>query len=417
MQTSIPRVLVLPARSASRGRVKILQVLAEDTLGGTELHAVMVAHRLREDAAYQTSIVTCTPPGSIHRLASDDGTSCSTVAARSWPLRVARLALFLRRERFDVIEAYGAKASTAARIANVLAGRRSSMIVGVQGLHLTEALDPGALKERIARAIERGSQGTVDAYDVNSLQAVDTLVACGVAGSRIRYIPNGVDTDYWIPSSMPIGDRAAIVVCAARLVSRKRQSDLIEAFNASGLASTGAQLFLVGDGPERPRLEQQVRDKGLHESVVVCGVLPHRELRDLYHRAVVAVLPSSWEGMPASILEAQACGLAVIGSDVNGTRDVVAHRRTGLVYHLGDIDALRDDLLTVIEDRPFATRMGAAARQAVIENYSLDGLVRSKTALYESVRSTSTAVSGAAESTSVKRGDATAISENARWRG
>lgn len=381
-----PRALLLPDRFIMRGRVKILQVLAEDTLGGTELHVVMVAHRLRQDVAYETSIVTLSPPGLIHRLASENGTPCSAVAARVWPLGVARMALLLRRERFDVIEAYGAKASTTARLANALAGRPSSMIVGVQGVHLTEALDPKAFKERVARAIERGGHGAVDAYDVNSLESVDTLAACGVSASRVRYIPNGVDTDYWTPASTPITDRAAIVVCAARLVPRKRQGDLIEAFAASGLASAGARLFLVGDGPERPRIEQQVRDAGLQEAVVVCGILPHHELRELYDRAVVAVLPSSWEGMPASVLEAQACGLPVIGSDVNGTRDVIATGSTGLLYELGDIGALRDKLLMMMEDRPSATELGAAARQAVIRNYSLDALVRSKADLYDDVR-------------------------------
>ncbi|MEJ7786359.1 MAG: glycosyltransferase, partial [Solirubrobacteraceae bacterium] len=317
-----------------------------------------------------------------------------TVAARGWPLRVARIALLLRRERFDVIEAYGTKASVAARLANALAGRPSSMIVGVQGLHLTEALDPKALKERVARAIERGGQRAVDAYDVNSLEAVDTLAACGVPASRVRYIPNGVDTDFWAPADTPITDRSPIVVCAARLVARKRQSDLIEAFAASGLASAGGRLFLVGDGPERPRVEQQVRDADLQEAVVVCGVLAHRELRELYDRAVVAVLPSSWEGMPASILEAQACGLPVIGSDVNGTRDVIATGTTGLLYEMGDIDALRDNLLRLIEDRPFATDVGVAARQAVMRNYSLDALLRSKIDLYNDVQAARGAPSG-----------------------
>jgi len=298
------------------------------------------------------------------------------------------LAQFLRRERFDVVEAYGAKASTAARLANVLAGKPSSMIVGVQGLHLTETLDPRAVKERVARAIERGSQWAVDAYDVNSLEAVDTVIGCGVSASRIRYIPNGVDTDYWIPADTPMVDREAIVVCAARLVTRKRQGDLVKAFGASGLALTGARLILVGDGPERFRVEQQICDAGLEGAVEVRGTIPHDELRELYHHSVVAVLPSSYEGMPASLLEAQACGLAVIGSDVNGTRDVIASGSTGLLYALADVDALRDRLLTVIGDRPLAAKLGIAARDAVVKNYSLDALVRSKTDLYDEVGGT-----------------------------
>lgn len=408
MQPSAPRDLCLPDRSTTRGRVKILQVLAEDTLGGSELHAVIVARRLRRDAGHQTAIVTLTGPGEIDRLARADGTPCRALPARTWPLRVARLASLLRRERFDVVEAYGANASSTARLANVLAGRPSAMVVGVQGLLLTETLDAAAFKERLARAIERGTHRAVDAYDVNSSEAVDTVVGCGVAASRVHYIPNGVDTEYWAPGGPPIADRAAIVVCAARLVARKRQGDLVEAFHASGLAGRGARLFLVGDGPERARLERQVRDADLQEAVVMCGVLAHGELRDLYQRGVVAVLPSSWEGMPASLLEAQACGLPVIGSNVNGTRDVVEDGRTGLLFDLGDVGALGDALSLVTEDRASAATMGLAARRAVIENYSLDGLLRSKTALYEAVWSGGTAMGQATGRPSAERDGAAA---------
>ncbi len=198
----------------------------------------------------------------------------------------------------------------------------------------------------------------------------------------MEYIPNGVDTDWWRPGSRPLRARDPIVLCAARLVDRKRQSDLLEAVAALRREGLAVQLRLLGDGPRRAALEAQARMLGLGAAVEFTGALSAADVREHSSEAVVFALPSLSEGMPAAVLEGMAAGLAIVASDVNGTRDVIDNAVTGLLHQPRDVIGLTAHLRTVLEDRIQAERLGDAARQRVVDRYSLTPMIEAKHELY-----------------------------------
>lgn len=360
--------------------MRVLQVLAEDTIGGTELHVALLAERLRGRAA--CDVATLFERGPIAGRLDAEGIPVFSLGAASWPARMRRLAGLVRARNYDVVEAYGIKASLLARIVVRVARPVPVFVCGVQGLHITEVIYPESAKGRFALAVERATTALVDRYDVNSEGAIELLTSAGIARDRMDYIPNGVDTQEWVPGPEPISRRQAVVVCAARLVERKRQSDLVDAFALLRDNGVDARLELLGDGPDRSALEERIERLCLNDVVQITGALPWHEVRERLGRAVAFALPSSWEGMPAAVLEAMSCGLAIVASDVNGTRDVVEHGVTGWLFEPGDVQMLAGLLRSTLEDRAETQRLGLAGRRVVEGRYSLDALVEAKIELY-----------------------------------
>ena len=155
-------------------------------------------------------------------------------------------------------------------------------------------------------------------------------------------------------------------VTVARLVHQKGIDVLIRALVLASCDSEGWGLTLVGDGPERMRLEAQAEQAGLAERIDFVGFRkdPHAFLV----RAGVFVLPSRFEGMPNALMEAMAAGLAVIVTDASpGPLEVVVHGETGLVVPSEDPVALALALEQLATNPQLRDRLGSAAREKVKE--------------------------------------------------
>ena len=127
-------------------------------------------------------------------------------------------------------------------------------------------------------------------------------------------------------------------------------------------------LVLAGDGPERANLEQEADRLGLRESVRFLGV--RRDIPDLLRSLDVLVIPSLWEGIPATLLEAMAAGVPTVASNVGGIPEVVTHGRTGLLVPPGDPAALSEAVLRLMQDDGLARRIASDARALVHDRFS-----------------------------------------------
>lgn len=170
------------------------------------------------------------------------------------------------------------------------------------------------------------------------------------------------------------------ILFVGRLVERKGLPGLVAA--VQGLPATlGARLDIVGDGPERARLEALIRERGLSERAVVRGRVSPAELSEAYASADVLALPSvldsrsDTEGLGVVLLEAMSYGVPVIGSQVGGIPDIIVDGETGLLVPPGDTAALMAGLRRLAEDRALAARLGAAGRAHVREHFSWGRIV------------------------------------------
>lgn len=185
------------------------------------------------------------------------------------------------------------------------------------------------------------------------------VVHCGV-----------VPADYTGIGEPPSGPPC--ILCVARLVPEKGHSVLLRALALLRDRGVEASLELVGDGPSREHLGRLVADLNLEDRVRFAGTIGQHEMATHYENAAVVCLPSFCEGVPVVLMEAMACGRAVIASAVAGVRELVRDRETGLLVSPGREDELADGLEVLLRGPDMRRSLGDAARRHVARHYDVD---------------------------------------------
>ncbi len=338
----------------------------------------------------EPSVVTLEPPGPVADRLASTGVSFRSLGGSGLPVAFARLGRILRRERFEVVNAYGFKSTAVVRLLVRALAPRTRFVSGVRGLHVAELEDIDGAKSRALLRLERLGASLVNAYDANSRGAVELLARTGIERKRLHYIANGIDVESW-PAARP-GDStssAPIILCVARFVPRKRHADLLEA--VARLASSGVQfrLVMVGGGPTLAQSRDLAAGLGLHPPrVTFRGPASPDEVRNLVAEAHIFCLPSLWEGMAGGVMEAMASGLPVVGTDVNGIADLVEPGRTGLLVPPRDPARLSHALEELLEAPRKRALWGAAGRTRIREHFGVDQMIAAKERLFVSLAQT-----------------------------
>ena len=179
---------------------------------------------------------------------------------------------------------------------------------------------------------------------------------------ELTIIPNGVDTDRYIPGE-PIPDDGPLkLLCVARLIKRKGQHHLIKAVKQISDQGVDITLDLVGSGDAEGEYRELVESLQVQDKIKFRGYISREEIPNFYAHAHVFVLPSYNEGMSVATLEAMACGLPVIVSRTPGTEELVREGENGFTFEWGDIELLTQLLLKLDSDRALARQMALESR-------------------------------------------------------
>jgi len=200
----------------------------------------------------------------------------------------------------------------------------------------------------------------------------------------VTVIPNGVDTQYYCPSGNSIGVKDAPL--RLLMVGRFHRQKLIpESIRWLAQAKSKGIEFLVtivGDGPERDAVEAAIEDLDMTKFICLKGWLGKDELIKQYQQTDCYLNLSSYEGLPNTVLEAMACALPVIASDIPPHRRLVEHQVTGYLVDLDRPENLIDQLAELVTDKRRGRVMGEAGRQAVLTNYCWKAVAKSYIALF-----------------------------------
>ncbi len=226
----------------------------------------------------------------------------------------------------------------------------------------------GAFSNWLARRLEGLALRAADRAVVTSEWAKAYVVSrYRLEPGRVSVIPNHVNTRLFAPDG---GEREKGLVCfVGRLSPEKNLPALIEALRGI----PGARLRLIGGGAELGRLREQARDSDV--PVEFTGSVPNSRLPALLNQAELFVLPSLYEANPKSLLEAMACGLPVLGSDVDGIREIIRHGETGWLCR-PDAGGLRAGIEALLADAPLRQRLGENARRHVLERNSIEAVLK-----------------------------------------
>lgn len=318
--------------------------VAQPTDGGVARYVADVA--ADQMARGRRVTVACPADGRLPRDVAAAGVAHETWAASREPgpgtVAEARgLAGIVARVRPDVVHLHSAKAGLAGRLA--IRGRVPT-VFQPHGWSWLAVRGPVAAA---AVAWERWAARWTDLVVCVGTGEADLLRRNGITG-RHTVVRTGVDCERYAPAG-PKRDRP-LAVCAGRVSRQKGQDVLLAAWPSVLARCPSAELVVVGPGPVPAPPVDGVRFVGAVDDV-----------RPWYRAADVVVLPSRWEGLPLTALEALACGTSVVGSDIPGIAEIVTDN-VGRLVRSGDSAELADAILVRLTDRVRARAEGDAGR-------------------------------------------------------
>ncbi|HXW03689.1 MAG TPA: glycosyltransferase [Vicinamibacterales bacterium] len=388
-ESSAPRVGAAAAIGPRRRRVRVLYVLDNLEVGGSELNAARTAARL-DRSRFDIEALCFRPEGPVRTRYEAAGVPVTAfpIAGLFGPgtlRRGAAFAALVRQGRFDIVHAHDRNANIFAAPwtrcftpASIIASRRWWTEIGSRPHRLA------------ARAAFRLAHRVL----VNSPAIVRRVeTAEGVRRDRIVVVSNFVDDEAFEPpapqflartrAELGLTPDTLALGIIANLRAVKNHALLLDA--AARLASRWPQLrvILVGEGELRDALEAQAAALGLANRIVFAGFRPHHP--SFHHLFDISVLTSDREGFPNAIVEAMAAGRPVISTNVGGVVDAVVPGETGLLVPAGDAGALSAAIEELLRDPARRRGMGAAGLRVARERFSASRVLGQLQDLYETL--------------------------------
>lgn len=294
--------------------------------------------------------------------------------------------LFKYRNDFDVMHVHGVGrlSSVAIRFAKLF--KKQVFIKVTTAGHLFK-IPKSKIKELMQKALPFRQQ------KVNLLKKADGMIAIsselknelknnGFPDQVIHDIPNGVDTSRYHPVNLadknnlriklglPVDNR--IFVYTGKLTRRKGLDTLLTAWRQTSQAKTTGLLVLLGSGQGQQDsleayIQNTIKEHGLEQSVVTLGDVDN--VSEYLQAADVFVFPSRLEGLPNSLLEAMACGLLCVASDIGGNNDIILSGKNGFLVPVEDVDQWSKQLETVVVN--VESKLLEAAAATIRDNYDL----------------------------------------------
>ncbi|MCK4789039.1 MAG: glycosyltransferase family 4 protein [Desulfobacteraceae bacterium] len=183
---------------------------------------------------------------------------------------------------------------------------------------------------------------------------------------KSEVVYNAVNTNLF--SVAPVRKENAILFVGPLRVG-KGVFDLLDIASLLRQSHPDIKIYIAGGGPSKHCILRQIHKRGLTQ-VILLNSLPHHELNSLYNRSRVFVLPTYYEGLPTTILEAMACELPVVASNVSGIPDLIDEGVNGYMVRPGDVDGFYRKIVELLEDPEKCGRFGKAGKQKVLERFT-----------------------------------------------
>jgi glycosyltransferase involved in cell wall biosynthesis len=358
---------------------RILQIIPTLDRAGAEKQLCLLARGLPRDE-FDVHVCALTRGGPLEADLREADIPL-TIIGKRWkldPQAFWRLKRHIAEVRPDLIHTwmfaantYGFAAARACGMKNLVVGQR--------------CVDPWKSRLQLAldRQLARRSRGVV----VNSEGVRDFYVRHGAPADRVRVIPNGAaipnrpsTTRRQLLAELGLPEQARLIGLVGRLWPQKRVKDAIWAADLLKVIRSDVHLLIIGDGPQRDRLRRfrdQVAIRGKVHFLGERGDVPH-----LVPHFDILWSTSAYEGQSNAILEAMACGVPVVATDIPGTRELVVPDVTGYLIPIGDRAAFAKYSERLLNDAALAGRFSAAARQRVASEFSVEKMVDRHVRLY-----------------------------------
>jgi glycosyltransferase involved in cell wall biosynthesis len=359
-----------PVSSASM----VLHVRTVADSGGGPEKTILRSPRHVDPSRYRMAAAYIHPDhgsaiGDIRQRAAEQGCPLFGVVERGAIDRqtIRQLADLCRRLNVTIWHAHDAKSN----LIGLLLRRK----LGVKLISTVHGYIENTVKLRLYRKIDHALLRRYHRVVVVSPKLYDQCLDAGIDQSRMTYIPNGIEADLYqrdasvdqACNALDLPRGKPILGIAGRLSAEKQVDKLIAVFPDICRAVEGARLVIIGDGPERAALQEQVRQLGLTDRVHLVGW--QNPLTPWYQAMDVLALTSSTEGLPNVLLEAMALGVPVAATAVGAIPDLLDGGRCGRLL-TQDNTSWTSPLIRMLTDNTLRTELAIAARQRVETEFS-----------------------------------------------
>jgi glycosyltransferase involved in cell wall biosynthesis len=316
-----------------------------------------------------------------------EGITLETIPERGAldPKTLRSLRALAARVRPDVVQTHAVKSHFLARLADL--PKQAPWVAFHHGYTWP------TLKARAYNQLDRWSLMSAKKVLTVSVPFRHQLEAFGVEPARIEIIHNAIPAGWGsnsrtveeavgLRSGMGIPEGRKVILIVGRLSREKDHLTLLEAVNRLRVTVT-PHLVIIGDGPERPRIEERIRLLGLGEYVTLMGQQDSAE--PWYRIADLAVLSSLSEGSPNALLEAMATNIPIVATDVGGVPEIVRHEESALLVRPGDPESMCAAMARLLTQPELAERLKKRSRQLILERHEPEARMRKLVSIYRAL--------------------------------
>lgn len=355
--------------------MKILRISSDlypHVVGGIGLHTHLLSEEQAKDG-HEITLFTCLPENS----AIEQPTVPYTIInfGRKFQLFGNTFCLnmfwklFQNRYHYDIIDAHSHLFISTNLAAVVRRLGSSPLVITNHGLR-SQAV-PAWFQEIYLKTIGRFTFNSADKIITFTEREKEDMISVGVKPEKIVIIPNGVDTEKFHPVISP-EPHPFTVIWVGRLAAGKGLKYAILGFEKFLQFVPTALIYVVGDGPYLEMAKEYVAGKGLEGSIIFTGRVENDEMISYYARSSVYLMTSMSEGMPRTLLEAMACGLPVVCTDIPQLVPII--EAGGIVIQKKDIGGVVGALERLYGDGDLSEGFGLSGRKKIVEGYSLSAM-------------------------------------------
>lgn len=278
------------------------------------------------------------------------------------------IAQIVKKQKIDhIYSSWALSTATIAMFCSLISGKYWSFAA-----HSSDILENNLLKEKIKNAsfVRFISENWIEkAFSVIGERIDNKIVKIHLGVKIPEEITFRINTSNNEPPS---------ILWPANFSPVKNHLIFLEGFKSLSQSNFPYKLLLAGDGPLRKEIEEKIKQLGIEDNVILLGYVPHPDLINLYklQKVDIAVLPSAYEGIPVSLMEAMSYNIPVISTDVGGVNELIGGGN-GVLIPANDVERFSYELKKLISEKNYRTELGKIGRKKIEQDFNINKNVQS----------------------------------------
>lgn len=294
---------------------------------------------------------------------------------------------FLKQKKIDIIHTQGTRSNFWIKLIYFFIRNRPKLVYTLHGLHIVHR---PFWQRFFLLWLERVTNNFVDLLVCPSLSVKSLAEKYKIIKrAKIKLIYNGINIQNFITASpldkksLHIPENCLIISAIQRLNFPKDVSTILYAFKRVKESFENTVLLIVGNGPFREKLQREAKEIGISKSVLFLG--NRQDIPNILATSDIVVLSSAFEGLPLSLVEAMAAKKPVIGTNVDGIKEIVKEGENGFLVNFRDKEKMAETLLILLNDSNLRQKMGESGFEFVKVKFSLERMIKDYQDLYVSI--------------------------------